>query len=107
MNLFLKTFNFTMGFIMSVSVLYTGTSLLPDTPEEEFILEAVIVPVGEALPRIKVCESKTRVALTGVDLEDEDEVFAKCQSIEVMTIANDVESVRLNELPRIPTIQEI
>jgi hypothetical protein len=107
MNLFLKTFNFTMGFMMSVSVLYSGANLLPDAPEEDFILEAVILPVGEALPRMKVCESKTRVALTGAELEDEGEAFTKCQSVEVMTIENDVENARLDELPRIPTIQEI
>ena len=107
MNLFLKTFNFTMGFIMCLSIMYTGKNLLPETPAEEFVLEAVILPPGAPSSWMEVCESKSRVTLTDANQVLSAGAFEKCQSVEVVMTENETLNVRFEDLPRIPTLQEI
>ena len=107
MNLLFKTFNFLVGFTISIFVMQVGINLVPQTAEEKFIIEAVLLPASSETQWIEVCQSSSEVTMVELQGYRSTTPRTNCRSVETVVMGRNVSNVSFSDIPRISALQEI
>lgn len=107
MNLSIKMFNFTVGFVLALMVITAGINLASIPPPEGFILQAVILSPSIPSTSVEVCQNSDQVRITNMNNTTANKTMSQCLNIDVLSPKINVENISVEDLPRIPTLQKI